>query len=59
MRIRFSNDPTCRGKLAGTAYLAYILRRPDDLFGQFSFVVGGVLFAYLFLVGRLIPRWIA
>ncbi len=36
-----------------------IFNRPDDLFGQFCFVVGGFLFAYLLLAGRLIPRWMA
>ncbi len=35
------------------------LTRPDDLFGQFCFVVGGFLFAYLLLKGQLIPRWMA
>ena len=36
-----------------------MFNRPDDLFGQFCFVVGGFLFAYLLLAGRLIPRWMA
>jgi hypothetical protein len=36
-----------------------VLHRPDDGFSQFCFVVGGFLFAYLFLRGRLIPRWLA
>ena len=36
-----------------------ILHRPDDVFSQFCFVVGGFLFACLFLRGRLIPRWLA
>lgn len=41
------------------AVASEIFSRPDDLFGQFCFVVGGFLFAYLFLAGRLIPRWMA
>ena len=36
-----------------------ILQRPDDGFSQFCFVVGGFIFACLFLRGRLIPRWLA
>jgi hypothetical protein len=36
-----------------------IFNRPGDLFGQFCFVVGGFLFAYLLLAGRLIPHWMA
>ena len=36
-----------------------ILRRPDDGFNAFCFVVGGFLFAYLLLPGSLIPRWLA
>lgn len=34
------------------------LHRPDDGFSQFCFVVGGFMFAYLFLRGGLIPRWL-
>ena len=51
---------------AGTAdpssYLAganEIFKRPDEVFGEFFFVVGGLLFAWLFLTGKLIPRWLA
>ena len=43
-------------------YLSFgneILQRPDDGFSQFCFVVGGFIFACLFLRGRLIPRWLA
>lgn len=36
-----------------------ILHRPDNGFSEFCFVVGGFLFACLFLRGRLIPRWLA
>ncbi len=36
-----------------------LLHRPDEGFSEFYFVVGGFLFAYLFLRGRLIPRWLA
>jgi len=36
-----------------------LLHRPDAVFSEFCFVVGGFLFAYLFLRGRLIPRWLA
>jgi hypothetical protein len=36
-----------------------ILHRPGNGLSEFCFVVGGFLFAYLFLRGRLIPRWLA
>ena len=36
-----------------------LLKRPDDGFAAFCFVIGGFLFACLFLKGRLIPRWLA
>jgi hypothetical protein len=36
-----------------------MLHRPDGGFSAFCFVVGGFLFACLFLKGRLIPRWLA
>ncbi len=36
-----------------------LLHRPDEGLSQFCFVVGGFLFACLFLRGRLIPRWLA
>lgn len=37
----------------------YISSRPDALFSEFCFVIGGFLFAYLFLRGRLIPSLLA
>jgi hypothetical protein len=37
----------------------HIFNRPDQQFSEFCFVVGGFIFAYLFLHGRLIPRWLA
>lgn len=37
----------------------YIFNRPDMEFTEFCFVVGGFLFAYLFLRGRLIPSSLA
>jgi uncharacterized protein DUF4386 len=37
----------------------YIFNRPDELFSEFCFVVGGFVFAYLFLRGRLIPTLLA
>ena len=36
-----------------------MLHRPDEGFSEFCFVMGGFLFAYLFLRGRLVPRWLA
>jgi hypothetical protein len=36
-----------------------ILHRPDTGFSEFCFVMGGFIFAWLFLRGRLIPRWLA
>ena len=36
-----------------------IMHRPDEGFSEFCFIVGGFLFACLFLRGRLIPRWLA
>ena len=37
----------------------YIFNRPDQLFSEFCFVVGGFIFAYLFLRGHLIPSLLA
>lgn len=37
----------------------YILNRPDELFSEFCFVIGGFIFAWLFLRGRLIPSLLA
>jgi hypothetical protein len=36
-----------------------LLHRPDSGFSEFCFVVGGFLFAWLFLRGQLIPRPLA
>jgi hypothetical protein len=38
---------------------SYIFNRPDAEFSEFCFVVGGFLFAYLLLRGRLIPSSLA
>lgn len=59
--MRLATTPTA-GSANESSYLSLgneILHRPDDGFSQFCFVVGGFLFAYLFLRGRLIPRWLA
>jgi hypothetical protein len=45
--------------ISSLALANQILHRPDDVFSEFCFVVGGFLFAWLFLRGRLIPRWLA
>ena len=45
--------------LRNPALISEILHRPDNGLSEFCFVVGGFLFAYLFLRGRLIPRWLA
>lgn len=37
----------------------YISSKPDAQFSEFCFVIGGFLFAYLFLRGRLIPSLLA
>lgn len=37
----------------------YISSKPDAQFSEFCFVIGGSLFAYLFLRGRLIPSLLA
>ena len=37
----------------------YVSIRPDAEFSEFCFVIGGFLFAYLFLRGRLIPSLLA
>ncbi len=50
------------GSANASGYLLFgneILQRPDDGFSQFCFVIGGFLFACLFLRGRIIPRWLA
>lgn len=38
---------------------AYFLHEPDSHFAEFCFVIGGFLFAYLLLRGRLIPSILA
>jgi len=45
--------------LKDPALVSQILNRPTNNFDEFCFVVGGFLFAYLFLRGRLVPRWLA
>ena len=52
-------NPSCASSAACLAVAGEVFNRPDDLFGQFCFVVDGFLFAYLLLAGRLIPRWMA
>ena len=47
------------GELTSPAVIDQILNRPDNGFSEFCFVVGGFLFACLFLRGRLIPRSLA
>jgi hypothetical protein len=59
MKLATAANPMCVTSAECLAIAGEVLHRPDDLFGQFCFVVGGFLFAYLFLVGRLIPRWMA
>ena len=59
MKLATASDPLCESSAGCLAIAGEIFHRPDDLFGQFSFVVGGFLFAYLLLAGRLIPRWMA
>ena len=59
MKLATTSNPWCADKVGCLAVANEILRRPDDLFGQFCFVVGGFLFAYLLFAGRLIPRWMA
>ena len=59
MRLATASNPSCANSVGCLAIADEIFHRPDDLFGQFCFVVGGFLFAYLLLKGRLIPRWLA
>ncbi len=47
------------GALGRPGHVSEIFQRPNNGFGEFCFVVGGFLFACLFLRGRLIPRWLA
>lgn len=59
MKLATASNPLCASSAGCLAIAGEIFNRPDDLFGQFCFVVGGFLFAYLLLAGRLIPRWMA
>ena len=59
MKLATASNPLCASSGGCLAIAGEIFNRPDDLFGQFCFVLGGFLFAYLFLAGRLIPRWMA
>ncbi len=59
MKLATASNPLCANSAGCLAIAGEIFNRPDDRFGQFCFVVGGFLFAYLLLVGRLIPRWMA
>ncbi len=59
MKLATASNPMCTNSAGCLAVAGEIFDRPDDLFGQFCFVVGGFLFAYLLLAGRLIPRWMA
>ncbi|WP_263381294.1 DUF4386 domain-containing protein [Granulicella arctica] len=58
--MRLATDPSVAFANASSVLLLANenLHRPDDGFSQFCFVVGGFMFAYLFLRGRLIPRWL-
>lgn len=59
MKLATASNSSCANSAECLAIAGEIFNRPDDLFGQFCFVVGGFLFAYLLLAGRLIPRWMA
>ena len=59
MKLATTSNPMCASSAGCLAVAGEIFHRPDDLFGQLCFVVGGFLFAYLLLVGRLIPPWMA
>ncbi|MGH7240142.1 MAG: DUF4386 domain-containing protein, partial [Candidatus Saccharimonadales bacterium] len=51
---------TVQDHAANTALLGnYVFNKPDADFSEFCFVIGGFLFAYLFLRGRLIPSLLA
>jgi hypothetical protein len=59
--MRLATTPDA-GPANASGYLALadeVLHRPDGGFSAFCFVVGGFLFACLFLKGRSIPRWLA
>ncbi|WP_260704660.1 DUF4386 domain-containing protein [Edaphobacter flagellatus] len=58
--IRLVSTHALNADAAGYSLLAnYILSRPDEQFSEFCFVVGGFVFAYLLLRGRMIPSWLA
>ena len=59
MKLATGSNGLCAENTGCLAVAREIFNRPDDLFSQFCFVVGGSLFAYLFLAGHLVPRWIA
>ena len=59
MKLATDSNPLCASSAGCLVVAGEIYNRPDDLFGQFCFVVGGFLFAYLLFAGRLIPRWMA
>ncbi len=59
MKLATASNPSCTSSAGCLAIAGEIFNRPNNLFGQFCFVVGGFLFAYLLLTGRLIPRWMA
>ena len=59
--MRLATTPAA-GSAGVSSYVSFgdeLLHRPDAGFSEFCFVVGGFLFSYLFLRGRLIPRWLA
>jgi hypothetical protein len=59
--MRIATDPAvgAANALSDPALVREIMDRPTNNFDEFCFIVGGFLFAYLFLRGRLIPRWLA
>ena len=58
MRLAMNPSTASANASSVLSLASEILHRPDDGFSQFCFVVGGFMFAYLFLRGRLIPRWL-
>jgi len=56
--VRLATTPSAGATqaMSNPALVDEILHRPTNGFSEFCFVVGGFLFAYLFLRGRLIPR---
>lgn len=59
MRLATDRDAVAANVPSYLPLVNEILHRPDEGFSAFFFVVGGFLFAYLFLKGRLIPHWLA